>query len=359
MRVAIVTNIPAPYRIPIYDLLAARDDLELCVFYFAGREPDREWDLTHSKSNQVFLEERYMTFNGRFIHFNPDLWKKLKAFNPDVVVTTGFNPSHLIAFLFAKLHAARHICMTDGTLASEEKLSFLHRLVRRFVFWKSTAFIGASDGSFALFDSYAIPAMSVFKSHLCANNAAFFNSPRVEKRFDFIFCGRFVEIKNPLFAIKVGQLVSKRLGRQVSMLFVGSGDMEATMRTASMESAQDVFCEFSGFARQDELPSLYGSARILLFPTLWDPWGVVANEACAAGLPVLVSDHAGSANELIQNEENGYVLPLQIETWVDAAVRLLTDSDLYQAMSSRSRELVQQYSYENAALGIANAIRVR
>lgn len=356
MRVAIVTNIPAPYRIPIYDLLATKDGLELCVFYFAGREPDREWDIAQGKFSQVFLDEKYITVNGRFIHFNPDIWKKLKAFNPDVVVTTGFNPSHLIAFIFAKLNGARHICMTDGTLASEKKLSFAHRLVRHFVFGKSTAFVGASDGSFALFQSYGISSKSTFKSHLCANNAAFFSSPSVEKRYDFIFCGRFVAIKNPLFAIEMGQQVSQRLGRQVSMLFVGSGDMETAMRTASAASAQDVLCEFSGFARQDELPGLYGSARILLFPTLWDPWGVVVNEACAAGLPVLVSEHAGSANELVRNGENGYVLPLQIETWADAAVRLLSDEHLYRAMSARSIELVQEYSYENAALGIVNAI---
>ena len=359
MRVAIVTNIPAPYRIPVYELLAAKSNLEICVFYFSGREPDREWDFSRGLFNQVFLEERFVTLNGRFIHFNPDIWKSLKSLNPDVVITTGFNPSHLVAFIFAMFHNVRHICMTDGTLVSEKKLSFLHRLVRRFVFKRSASFIGASNGSFALFNDYGISSKLISKSHLCADNAAFFKSTCQKKNFDFIFCGRFVPIKNPLFAIRVCQQVALRLGRRVSILFVGSGEMEAAMHAASAASAHEVHCEFSGFAQQGELPDLYGSARILLFPTLWDPWGVVANEACAAGLPVLISEHAGSANELVRNSENGYVLPLNEESWVDAAVLLLTDEHLYNSMAVRGRDLVSEYSYENAALGIAKAIEIK
>jgi glycosyltransferase involved in cell wall biosynthesis len=94
-----------------------------------------------------------------------------------------------------------------------------------------------------------------------------------------------------------------------------------------------------------------------LFPTLWDPWGVVANEACAAGVPVLVSNIAGAAGELVRDGENGFVMPLDLERWVDAAVRLLTDESLYAAMSVRCRELVGEYGYDNAARGIAQAVR--
>ena len=358
-RVAMVTNIPAPYRLPVFEQLAAAPGIDFCAFFCSGREPDREWDLADSKFKQVFLREKFFTFRGRFIHANPDLWGKLRAFRPDVVVTTGFNPTHLFAYVYARLNGVRHVAMTDGTLQSETKLSSVHRWIRRRVYGGTSAFIGASNGAFDLYRSYGIDKSRIFKSHLCADNQAFFEAPPVEKRFDFIFCGRFVAIKNPLFAIKVAQLASQRLGRRVSMLFVGSGEMEADMRSASASAGQTVECVFAGFARQHELPGLYGAARILLFPTLWDPWGVVANEACAAGLPVLVSQIAGSAGELIRNEENGFVLPLNEQRWADAAVRLLSDDGLYLAMSTRSRDLVQEYSYENAAAGIADAVRLK
>ena len=357
MRVALVTNIPAPYRLPVFDRLAEVPGIDLCAFFCSGREPDREWDLRESNFKQVFLRERFISFRGRFIHANPDVWGHLRAFRPHVVITTGFNPTHLLAYAYARFYRTRHVAMTDGTYQSEEKFSLIHRWVRRVVYSGTQAFIGASNGSFELYRSYGIDSQCLFKSHLCANNSAFFNAPPAEKRFDFIFCGRFVALKNPLFAIDVAQHVSHQIGRRVSILFVGSGQMEAEMRAAAVAAAKEVDCVFSGFARQNELPQLYGSARILIFPTQWDTWGVVANEACAAGLPVLVSPKAGSAGELVRDGENGYVLPLNIQEWASAAVRLLSDSTLYASMAARSRALVQEYSFENAAAGIASAVR--
>lgn len=357
VRVAIVTNIPAPYRLPVLERLANELDIELCVFFCSGHEPDREWDLGASSFKHVFLRERFVNFRGRFIHANPDLWGQLRANRPEVVVTTGFNPTHLLSYVYARLYGAKHVAMTDGTFQSESRLSSVHRWVRRSVYKGSRAFVGASDGAFELYRSYGIDAERMFKSHLCANNRAFFNEPVVEKRFDFIFCGRFVAAKNPLFAVEVARSVAQRLGRPVSILFVGSGAMESQMRAASASAGLLLESVFAGFARQDELPRLYGSARILLFPTQLDVWGVVANEACAAGLPVLVSPFAGSAGELILDGQNGFVLPLNVRQWSDAGVRLLSDGGLYASMSAKSRALVHEYNFENATAGLANAIR--
>ncbi len=355
IRMAIVTNIPAPYRMPVYEILAVDVQIDLKVIYCSGREPDRKWDLRAARFEQMHLCERFINYRGRFIHFNPDVWGTLSSFRPDVVITTGFNPTHLLAYAYARRYGAKHVAMTDGTLGSEEKLSQLHRWIRRGVYAGTQSFIGSSNGSFDLYRAYGIDDARYYKSHLCADNTAFFAAPAVEKRYDFIFCGRFVAVKNPLFVLEVARQVATRLGRRITVAFVGSGEMEVEMRSAAAEISEQVEAVFPGFATQDELPQLYGSARIFMFPTRWDPWGVVANEACAAGLPVLVTPVAGSAGELVRDGENGFVLPLDLERWVDAAITLLSDPDMYARFSVRSRELVGEYTYENAALGIRNA----
>ena len=132
-RVALVTNIPAPYRVPVYGLLAAQPGLDLQLFFCSERESDRAWDLDHIRVPHVFLRERVFSWRGRFIHANADVWAALRSFRPDVVVTTGFNPTHLLAFAYARLHGARHVAMTDGTVASEAGLSVVHRWIRRHV----------------------------------------------------------------------------------------------------------------------------------------------------------------------------------------------------------------------------------
>lgn len=358
LRVAMVTNIPAPYRLPVFEQVAGVPGVDLCVYFCSGREPDREWDLEKSAFKQVYLHEKFITFHGRYIHTNPDIWRQLRAFRPDVVITTGFNPTHLLAYAHARWSGARHVAMTDGTLQSESKLTSIHRWIRRIVYAGSSSFIGASNGSLDLYRSYGIDESRMFKSHLCTNNSAFFINSHVGKRFDFIFCGRFVTGKNPLFAIQVAQRVSQILRRRVSILFVGSGDLESDLHLLANEAAQEVDCVFAGFARQHQLPHLYGSARILLFPTQRDVWGVVVNEACAAGLPIIVSPFAGSVGELVRDKVNGFVLPLNDQQWADAAARLLSDDRLYLEMSTRSREMVQDFNFENAVAGIVSAVNL-
>jgi glycosyltransferase involved in cell wall biosynthesis len=50
------------------------------------------------------------------------------------------------------------------------------------------------------------------------------------------------------------------------------------------------------------MPGVYRSADVLVFPTLEDPWGLVANEAMISGLPVLCSKYAGCAPELFPSD---------------------------------------------------------
>jgi glycosyltransferase involved in cell wall biosynthesis len=357
-RIAIVTNIPAPYRLPVYELLAQVPGIELQLFFCSGREPDREWDLDRLEVPHVFLRERLFSWQGRFIHANPDVWSRLRSFRPAVVVTTGFNPTHLIAFAFARMHGARHLVMTDGTVRSESQLTSVHRWVRRRVYRHTEAFIGASQGSFELYRQYGIPDRSMFKSHLCANNEAFAAAARTrgERDVDLIFCGRFSAGKLPLFAIEVAAAAAQRLGRRVRLLLVGAGDLDASMRREADRVADRVDAHFTGFAKQAELPGHYARARVLLFPTVGDTWGVVANEACAAGLAVIVSPQAGVAGDLVLDGVNGHVLPLDAARWADAAAKLLGDADAWARMSAQSVEQVRPYTYANAAQGLADAV---
>lgn len=355
-RVVIVTNIPAPYRLPVYAFLNEQLGFQLHVV-FCARRLHREWNLGEYRFEHTFLREQHLRIGGKTIHVNFDVWPVLARYRPDVVITTGFNPTDLLACAWARLHGARHVAMTDGTFDSELVLSPIHRWVRRRVFARTAAFVGASDGAFRLFVSYGIKPAAMFKSHLCANNELFFAASPEEKIYDFIFCGRFVDVKNPIFALEIARDVALTLGRPVSIVFVGSGKLESEIRAFAKNIQLHVKTTFGGFARQEDLPKWYGSARIFLFPTKWEPWGVVANEACAAGVPVLISEVAGSARELIRDGENGFVLPLEKLAWVNAAVRLLTDPVLYSSMVSRCRETVREYTFENAALGIAQAVQ--
>lgn len=358
LRIAIVTNQLAPNRTPVFSKIAGTPGIRLHVFSSIEHEPDPLWDYPALAYDSTSMGETCISMRQPYINNNVGIISGLKRFAPDVIVTDGFNPIHVYAFLYALSNGLPHVPMTDGTDISEQKPGFLQRAVRHFVYSKSKAFISASDGGQNLFDSYGLQHKHCFKSCLCVDNDAFFEASRSqEKRFDFIFCGRIEAVTKPLFALEVALQVAKRLNRKVKMLYVGSGAREENVRKAALLYPGLVEVEFAGSAVQRKLPELYSSARVLLFPTVRDPWGVVANEACAAGLPVIVSPYAGVANELVRDGQNGFVCDLDVDVWADKAEYLLTNPAVYQRFSENSRDFVSLYTFKNAAEGVIAACR--
>ena len=357
-RLAIVTNEPPPYRIPVFQRVAHTPGITLQVIFCARREPNRQWDLPPFEFDHRFLRERITTVNGRYIHNNPDVITALKQFAPDVIVNDGLNPTQLYAFGYAYLRGIPHVPLTDGTFQSEEGLSRIHKMIRRIVYARSAAFLSASMGGQRLFESYGAPVDRCFKSYLCIDNDAYLRTPEPEgQKYDFIFCGRMVPEKGPMFALDVARETAILLGRKVSILFVGAGSEDERVKTAAAQLESQVDTHFHGFGLQKELPGLYRSARVFLFPTHADVWGVVANEACAAGLPVIVSPHAGVAGELVLDGENGFVCALETATWAERAAAILASPEMLERFSRRSLSLVRQYSFDNAAQGLVDACR--
>lgn len=358
LRIALVSNELPPYRVPFYRALAELPDVTLQLILCSRREPNRQWEIPPLDFGHEFLREHVITRNGRYIHNNPGVVKSLYRFAPDVVVTGGFNPTHLYAFAYAFARGIPHVAMTDGTDISEQGLSRVHRLVRRAVYARSQSFVAASRGGHRLFEQYRIPAARRYTSCLCVDNAEFANSASFDQRpVDFLFCGRIEPVKNPVFAFEVALATAERLGRTVSIMFVGAGEQEAELRALAESHADKVHTMFHGFVSHGELPAIYAAARLFLFPTRWDPWGVVTNEACAAGLPVLVSPEAGVAGELVIEGRNGHVAALDVAIWADCAAALLRDHEAWQRASTYSISIVSSFNYARAATGLRDACR--
>lgn len=357
LRISLVSNELPPYRIPFFEALDRMPGVSLQALFCTRREPNRHWETPELNFGHEFLRERIITIKGRYIHNNPGVVAALHRFSPNVIITGGFNPTHLYAFAFAVARGIPHVAMTDGTDRSEKGLGRWHKAVRRMVYARSSAFIAASKGGTRLHHGYGVADDACFRSCLCVDNDLFSPSPETRRDVDFLFCGRIEAVKNPLFAFDVALATARKLGRRTSIMFVGAGPQEDELRELAARHADLVTASFHGFMSHDDLPRIYQAARLFLFPTSWDPWGVVANEACAAGLPVLVTPEAGVAGELVLHEHNGYVQALDVESWSANAARLLTHQDEWARLSRNSTAMASEYTYANAAGGVVDACR--
>ena len=120
-----------------------------------------------------------------------------------------------------------------------------------------------------------------------------------------LFVGKLVPSKRPTNIVRA----AARLGAGVSVVLVGSGALEAEMRTLAAELGVDL--KLVGFLNQTELGEAYAIADCLVLPSDYpETWGLVVNEALATGLPCVVSDAVGCAPDMIRDGESGYVYPL-------------------------------------------------
>ncbi len=135
-----------------------------------------------------------------------------------------------------------------------------------------------------------------------------------EDAFCVLFCGKFIPKKRPLDLIAAAELLERNGGRpEVHLLFVGSGELDAPLRkacnvvfdSAGMPSSSGGVAStrpsasFTGFLNQTEISQAYVAADCLVLPSdSGETWGLVVNEALASGLPCIVSDECGCAEDL-------------------------------------------------------------
>jgi glycosyltransferase involved in cell wall biosynthesis len=350
-KLAIIYQHMSPTRVPVFDELARTLGDRMRVFYPTSLEGDRraEWQVP-ARHPHVLLNSSSFSYSlfgmKRYVHFSPGMWKELRAFDPDCVVVYNFHPAALAAWAYAKAHRKRVVVATDGCLKSDRKNSPLHPLVRKALIPRAVAAVGTSQGSLEFFNRYADFRGRYFACYLCADNAASAPHRAAPRKFDVMFAGQFIARKMPHFFVDVLERMQKA-NPDVSAVLMGDGPErpEVLRRLDRLR----IRYEYAGFVPNDRVAATFASARIYLFPTSLDAYGVVANEALAVGTPVICNDEPGAAGEVVLHGRTGYVLPLDPGIWAARALELLAAPALYRCLSDAGFEHVQKYSFRAAA----------
>jgi glycosyltransferase involved in cell wall biosynthesis len=169
-----------------------------------------------------------------------------------------------------------------------------------------------------------------------------------------LFAGKLIPKKQPLRLLDA--FASVRAGRPCSLLIAGDGPLRSAMESAVRRQAiPDV--HIAGFLNQHELPRAYVAADVFALPSnLHETWGLVVNEAMNFGLPVVVSDRVGCADDLVQQGENGMVVHHDDTAALARSIASLVDDEgLRRRFGAASRARVARYSIEATANGIVAA----
>lgn len=367
-RLVIITEIIAPYRIPVFNALARGCDVDLHVIFLSETDPSlREWRIPKTEIN--FSYQVLPSFRRRVAKYNllvnGGVTRALREAAPDVVLCGGYSyVASWQALAWAHRNRVPVILWVESTARDQRRgYAGVERLKKRFI-RLSDAFVVPGSSSADYLKTFGVSAENIF----CAPNAvntSFFGrqsfpqrdlGPALPPAF-FLFVGRLVPEKGvfDLFAAyeKIAPDVRERFG------LVVAGNGRARRRLEDWAGKIDPgLIVFTGFQHHEDLLRLYANAHALVFPTHSDPWGLVVNEALACGLPVIATSAAGCVADLVEDGWNGLITASgNVDQLAHAMERLARDQHMRESMSLNSLERSRAFSPEACAAGLAQAAK--
>ena len=244
----------------------------------------------------------------------------LAAADPDVVAIPGWSHPGALAALLWCLHKRRPaVLMSDSGRHDDVRRRTREAAKRRVVrLFRSALVAGAPQREYAC--ALGLSAGTIFDGYDVVDNAHFERGARQARvaaarwrerlrlpEHFFLASSRFVAKKNLTRLLDAYAGYRQRAGAAAwHLVLLGDGEMRAEVesRIAELQLAGSVV--LPGFAQYDELPAYYGLASAFVHASATEQWGLVVNEAMAAGLPVIVSERCGCAPDLVRNGVNGF-----------------------------------------------------
>jgi 1,2-diacylglycerol 3-alpha-glucosyltransferase len=372
-RLLIITEIIAPYRIPVFNALARRSEVDLHVVFLSETDPTlRQWTVY---KNEIKFPYRVLPSwrrrLGKYnVLLNRAVHSTLNEIRPDVIICGGYN--YLAAWSAAYWARGRRVpflLWTESTAMDRRGSYFPVECFKKHFLSLCAAFIVPGKSSLdylkqlGFSDQRITTAHNAVDSELFSTRAQAVNRPDSDARDRhqlppryFLFVGRLVKEKGDFDLLEAYAQLEPEIRASIGLVFVGDGSDSRELQKKALK-IQPGEIRFLGYVHREELPQIYALAEALVFPTHTDPWGLVVNEAMACGLPVIATSVAGCTSDLVQDNWNGFVVaPGDTSSLSVAIEKLATDGKLRCQMGGRSRERIQNYSPAIWAQGIVNAI---
>ncbi len=191
-----------------------------------------------------------------------------------------------------------------------------------------------------------IPAEKMIEGYSVVDNDHFACGHKQQNELPVLLCvARFATEKNLPMLIEAFK--SSNLNGKWQLKIVGGGPQKEELQNSVSTNDTIVLQDWLTYA---ELPDLYASADCFILPSLFEPWGLVVNEAMSAGLPIILSDEIGGLPDLLNEGKNGWMFHLSKEDLTNTLNQLgQTSSHQLLEMGSLSKKIVDGYSCETWA----------
>lgn len=353
MKVLFLANIPSPYRIDFFNGLGSLCELTVLFERKVAKDRNEKWKNNHFLTFKSHFLIGFPIGNDSAVSLEMLYFLSIKKF--DIIVVGNYStPTGILSILYMKMMKIPFIISADGgIIKSDSKLIFKYK---RLLISSAKAWLSSSNETTRYFEHYgarkngiyiypftSISEKDVIDLPLSKNQKSIIRKDLeiIEEKI-ILSIGRMIEVKGFDTLIKSVARIDKSIG----VYIVGGKPLDEYIRLMKEYNIQNI--HFVDFQTQNDLLSYYKMSDLFVLPTRGDVWGLVINEAMANGLPVITTDKCIAGIELIEDDVNGYIIPVDNEELLaEKIINLINDDEKMLKMSTNNLLKIKKYTIEN------------
>ncbi len=321
-KVIVVTNIPNPYRIPLFNemwRLCNDRKIEFKVIFGAQNYARRKFvlDMKDCLFPYEILDSRKINFGNleKIVFIYKGLLNSLAKEKPDCVIINGFSIGTLRLWWKSWFKNTPYIIWSGTVKSRGGKFSFLRVFQRKMLRRRASAFVAYGQRAKEYLQELGAPSEKIFIARNTVDTRFFSEQTDRERlkistdvrRMHFTYVGFIIRKKNLEQLLKAVKILSLQRTDFVLDL-IGDGQDKIYFEDYVKVNALDKVVHFAGFVQKSDLPGWLAKSSCFVFPSNYDIWGLVVNEAMSAALPCISSVHSGVTVDLIEDGKNGFAV---------------------------------------------------
>lgn len=363
MKILIVTNIPNPYRIPLFNELDRQfkeKNIELKIIFAARAYKRRIFRLDFSeikfackflkplKISFWKIEKTFFTYRG--------INHEISEFNPDKIIVSGFSLATVKIWMRSFFQKTNYVIWSGALDFPGRFDSWFRKLERRLLIKRASAFVSYGSKAKEYLVKMGAPAEKVYIAINTVDTKFFSletnkirNSIELPEKKHIIYIGYLIPRKNVGKLIEIIDRLAK-MRTDFILDILGDGSEKFLLEKLVAEKNLNAAIKFHGFIQKNELPKYLAISTCFLFQTDFDVWGLVVNEAMASGVSVISSVNAGATYDLILDGETGFAVDYNNTTDVIQKINSLLDDP---SLAERIRKNAEVFINEKASIEIS------
>lgn len=354
-RVLLISNVPQPYRIPLFneiDRQLKEKHVELKVVFASDGYKRRKSkiDFSEMKFQYEILKSLKISFGNveKTMFTYGGINKVISQYNPDKIIVSGFSIATLKIYFRSLFQKISYIIWSGAIEFPGRFDSAMRKFERKLLIRRADAFVAYGSKAKEYLVNMGAPAEKVFIGINTVDTAFFSNeTARIREtlpkqtRKHLTYIGYLVPRKNVGKLIEIIEKLSKTRSDFVLDILGDGSDKEMLQKMVEDRKLQSVIL-FHGFIQKRSLPEYFAPSSCFLFQTDFDVWGLVLNEAMAAGILALSSINAGATYDIVAEGETGFAVDYNDHQIVIKKINEILDNpELAQRMGKSAKAAIE------------------